>query len=42
LVSHITANVGEAEQKALSIIEQMLGNAPIAIKHAKKSINWGI
>lgn len=32
----------EAEEKALKIIEEMLGNAPIAIKHAKKAINWGI
>lgn len=42
LVSHVVNNHQEAEDKALKIIEEMLGNAPIAIKHAKKAINWGI
>ena len=42
LVSHVTDNFGQAEEKALKIIEEMSGNAPIAIKHAKKAINWGI
>ena len=41
LVSHVTTNVAAAEEKALKIVEEMLGNAPIAIKHAKKAINWG-
>ena len=41
LVNHVTDTFAEAEEKALSIIKEMSGNAPIAIKHAKKAINWG-
>lgn len=41
LVNHVVENFAEAEEKALSIIKEMSGNAPIAIKHAKKAINWG-
>jgi enoyl-CoA hydratase len=42
LVSHVTGSLAEAEEKALSIVGEMLGNGQIAIKHAKKAINWGI
>ena len=41
IVNHVTETVAEAEHKALQIIEEMLKNAPIAIRHAKKAINWG-
>ena len=41
LVNHVTETVAEAEEKALNIIGEMLKNAPVAIKHAKKAINWG-
>lgn len=40
-MNHVTDTFAEAEEKALSIIKEMSGNAPIAIKHAKKAINWG-
>jgi enoyl-CoA hydratase/carnithine racemase len=40
-VNHVVGSFAEAEEKALSIVEEMLNNAPIAIKHAKKAINWG-
>lgn len=41
LVNHVVPTFAEAEAKALSIVEEMLGNAPVAIRHAKKAINWG-
>ena len=41
-MNHVTNNFAEAEEKALKIVEEMLGNSSIAIKHAKKAINWGI
>ena len=41
LVNHVVETFDEAEEKALNIIKEMSGNAPIAIKHAKKAINWG-
>ena len=41
LVNHVVGTFAEAEEKALKIVEEMLGNSSIAIKHAKKAINWG-
>lgn len=41
LVNHVTASLAEAEEKALGIVEEMKGNSWVAIRHAKKAINWG-
>lgn len=41
LVNHVTPTLAEAEEKALNIIDEMKGNSWVAIRHAKKAINWG-
>lgn len=41
LVNHVTNTFTEAEEKALKIVEEMMGNSAVAIRHAKKAINWG-
>lgn len=41
LVNHVVPTLADAEEKALKIVEQMMGNSAVAIKHAKKAINWG-
>ena len=41
IVNYTEENYQAANEKALALIDEMLPNGPLGIKHAKRAINWG-
>lgn len=41
IVNYAEEDYEKAEKRVMSLIDEMLPNAPLGIKHAKKAINWG-
>ena len=40
-MNYAEENFKLAEYRVMKLIDEMLPNAPLGIKHAKKAINWG-
>ena len=41
IVNYSEETYEEANKKVMSLIDEMLPNAPLGIKHAKRAVNWG-
>ena len=40
-MNYVEDGFESAEKRIMALIDEMLPNAPLGIKHAKRAINWG-